>query len=71
MDWLGKTSFRDGMPRKPKRALLRPNAISFLPPLADDSLMAGTAVLTPPILYPTGKSAKIGEKCKIIHSKYC
>ena len=71
MDWLGKTSSADGMPRTHKRAFLRPNGISFLPHLADDALMTGAAVPPPPIIEPVNKTAKICGKLKIIHSKHC
>jgi hypothetical protein len=71
MDWLGKTSFGDGMPRKHKRAFLRPNGIYFLSHLAVGALMTGAAIPTPPIIESANKTVKIGSKCKIIHSKHC
>jgi hypothetical protein len=71
MDWLGEMSLGDGMPRTHKRAFLRPNGIYFLSHLADDALMTGVAVPTPPIIESANKTVKIGSKCKIIHSKHC
>ena len=59
------------MPRTHKRALLRPNAIYFLPPLAVGSVIVGTAVPTPSIIESVNKTVKIGSKCKIVHSKHC
>ena len=71
MDWLGEMSLDDGMPRKSKRAFLRPNGIYFLSHLAVGALMTGAAVPTPPIIESVNKTVKIGGKCKIIHSKDC
>ena len=71
MDWLVEMSLGDGMPRKHKRAFLRPNGIYFLPPLAGGALMTGAAIPTPPIIESVNKTVKISSKCKIIHSKHC
>ena len=71
MDWLGKASFVDGMPRTHKRAFLRPDGIYFLPRLVVGALMTGAAIPTPPIVESANKSVKIGGKYKIVHNKCC
>ena len=59
------------MPRTHKRAFSRPNGISFISHLADDALMTGAAIPTPSIIESANKTVKIGDSCKIIHSKHC
>ena len=71
MDWLGKTSSADGMPRTHKRAFLWPNGIYFLLLLVVGALMTGAAIPTPPIIETVNKTVKIGGKYKIVHSKHC
>ena len=59
------------MPRKHKRAFLRPNGIYFLSHLAVGALMTGAVIPTPSIIETVNKTVKIGSKRKIIHSKHC
>ncbi|MBR2028324.1 MAG: hypothetical protein IKA10_04965 [Oscillospiraceae bacterium] len=58
------------MPRKSKRAFFRPNGIYFLSPLAVGALMTGAVIPTPSIIETVNKTAKIGDSCKITHSKH-
>ena len=71
MDWLGKTSSADGMPRTHKRAFSRPNGIYFLSLLAVGAIMTGAAIPTPSIIDTVNKTVKICGKYKIVHNKCC
>ena len=61
MDWLGEMNLGDGMPRKHKRAFLRPNGIYFLSHLAVGALMTGAVIPTPSIFDTVNKTVKIGS----------